>query len=197
MGSDNLQIFSERLRLFRKQIGKTQKEFVEGLSITPSALSSYEKNNINPSIATVKEIAEKYNLSIDWLVGLTDIESNEREIETYSDVVEMLFEIDEAMSKRNLILDIQTKEIGTGWGISYITFIESRDIEISAEDNFNVFLSEWKRMREMYHTLVIDKDVYELWKEKELKKLDVELCDLSDSTERFYNDRPELFLKDK
>ena len=96
MGNDSLQIFADRLRLYRKQIGKTQKEFVEGLSITPSALSSYEKNNINPSIATVKEIAEKYNLSIDWLVGLTDNESNDKEITNCSDVIELLFKIEAA-----------------------------------------------------------------------------------------------------
>lgn len=177
MGNDNLQIFADRLRLFRKQIGATQKEFVQGLSITPSALSSYEKNNINPSIATVKEIAEKYNLSIDWLVGLTDDESNDKEIQTYADIVKMLFEIDAAMRKRNTKLKIHTIENDEGWGYSSLSFSELETTD--SENNFNIFLNDWNRMRDMYDAGIIDREVYELWKEKTLIKCNVELCDLS------------------
>ena len=66
------EIFSQRLRELRASKEKTQAEFVEGLGITASALSSYEKNTKNPSINVVKRIAKKYNVSIDWLCGLSE-----------------------------------------------------------------------------------------------------------------------------
>lgn len=169
MGNDNLQIFADRLRLFRKQIGATQKEFVEGLSITPSALSSYEKNNINPSIATVKEIAEKYNLSIDWLVGLTDNESNDKELKLCSDVIELLLKIGAAT-------EIEIGE--THYEVSVMNhntgYPESIDIiaKCLIFENLGLrsFLAEWERMKTIYENGTIDKEVYSLWVEKTLMK---------------------------
>lgn len=76
MGDMELQIFSDRLKQLREELNLTQAQFVEGLDITPSALSAYEKNAKNPSISVAKRIAEKYHISIDWLCGLSSNKNN-------------------------------------------------------------------------------------------------------------------------
>ena len=50
MGDNELQVFADRLRELRKSLNLTQKEFADKIGITAAALSSYENNQINPSI---------------------------------------------------------------------------------------------------------------------------------------------------
>ena len=61
MNDLDLDIFAQRLKELRTTLGITQKDFASELGITAAALSSYEKNNINPSISVAKRIAEKYH----------------------------------------------------------------------------------------------------------------------------------------
>lgn len=70
--SSELQFFSNRLKEFRSYKKFTQKEFAEKIGITAAALSSYENNGKNPSIAVVKRISEEFDVSIDWLCGFSD-----------------------------------------------------------------------------------------------------------------------------
>ena len=57
MGDTELQVFSDRIKKLRLSLNMTQKKFAEEIGITASALSSYEKNLKNPSIAVAKKIA--------------------------------------------------------------------------------------------------------------------------------------------
>ncbi|NDO68222.1 helix-turn-helix domain-containing protein [Schaedlerella arabinosiphila] len=68
------------------------------MGITASALSSYEKNLKNPSIAVAKKIAEAFHVSIDWLCGLSDKMKNGNAPETYTDVIDLLVKIEKSMS---------------------------------------------------------------------------------------------------
>lgn len=95
MGDIELQIFADKLKELRLSLGLTQAEFVEKLGITASALSAYEKNQKNPSISIVKKIAEQYNVSIDWLCGLTNKKHVNNIISTVSDIVKLLLQIEE------------------------------------------------------------------------------------------------------
>ena len=70
--SSELQIFSNRLKELRSYKKITHKEFAEKIGITAAALSSYENNGKNPSIAVVKRISEEFDVSIDWLCGFSD-----------------------------------------------------------------------------------------------------------------------------
>lgn len=92
MGDIELQDFSERLKELRHRLNFTQKEFADKIGVTAAALSSYENNIKNPSIAVAKRIAESFNVSIDWLCGL-EKEKSDFVINTYSDIIRMLFEI--------------------------------------------------------------------------------------------------------
>lgn len=93
MGDMELQIFADRLKELRQKLNITQKEFSEKIGITAAALSSYENNIKNPSIAVAKRIAEAFNVSIDWLCGLSEERGLEPEIKTYRDVAIKIIEL--------------------------------------------------------------------------------------------------------
>ena len=64
---------SERLRLCRKLKGKTQKDVALFLNISERAYQHYELNDREPPLSNVIQLADYFNVSIDYLVGRTDV----------------------------------------------------------------------------------------------------------------------------
>lgn len=76
-------IFSSRLRQLRG--GKSQEEVSKGIGISRGALSYYEKGERNPDINVLHSIAKYYNVSADYLIGLSDTPSLSFDIKSISD----------------------------------------------------------------------------------------------------------------
>ncbi|GIN12547.1 hypothetical protein J26TS2_24140 [Shouchella clausii] len=66
---------NDRLRELRKAHQLTQQEVASFLGITESAYGFYEQGRNEPSIAKLKQLAEKYNVSIAYIAGETDIKT--------------------------------------------------------------------------------------------------------------------------
>ncbi len=66
------QIFSKRLKELRKANGISQTELSKKLMIGRSTLAEYEAGRISPTIAVAAAIARFFNVSTDYLLGLTD-----------------------------------------------------------------------------------------------------------------------------
>lgn len=64
--------FCERLSELRTKNGLSQQKFADMLNLTKSALSNYEKGNREPNFATLINIANALNVSLDYLLGRTD-----------------------------------------------------------------------------------------------------------------------------
>lgn len=64
--------FGERIRLIRKKAKCSQKEFGSMLNIPQSMLSAYETDRMQPTVASLVNIATKFNVSLDWLCGIDD-----------------------------------------------------------------------------------------------------------------------------
>lgn len=92
--SDNKEnIFGERLKNLRSVImKKTQKEFSEFMGIPQPTLSAYESGRNKPAVDVVINIANKCNVSVDWLCGNDNVTS----INSLADLMNVLFEIYEA-----------------------------------------------------------------------------------------------------
>lgn len=60
----------KRIRTVRKNAGCTQNEFCSLLGIPQSTLSAYETDRMQPTIASLVNIATKFNVSLDWLCGI-------------------------------------------------------------------------------------------------------------------------------
>lgn len=64
--------FGERIRLIRKKAKCNQKEFGAMLNIPQSTLSAYETDRMQPTVASLVNIATKFSVSLDWLCGIDD-----------------------------------------------------------------------------------------------------------------------------
>ncbi len=62
----------ERLYNERKQSKMTLEKIAEELNISYQAYRKFEKNECYPSVETLIKIAKMYNLSTDYILGLTN-----------------------------------------------------------------------------------------------------------------------------
>lgn len=66
-------ILGERLKELREERGLTQKECAEQLGLNSVTYLHYEKDQREPPLALLAEFARFYGVSVDYLLGLTDI----------------------------------------------------------------------------------------------------------------------------
>ena len=147
MGDLKLQIFSDRLKELRLSMNSTQVEFVEDMSFTASALSAYEKNLKNPSISVAIQIAEKYNVSIDWLCGLSEQRNIENECSSYSDIINTLLTLEKYIDFTVEDVSPFNQDEFESLPIYHLVFSDNVLCE---------FFKEWKKMRELYQCNTID-----------------------------------------
>ena len=67
-----MELFGLRLKTLRVQKGLTQNQLAEKLDITRSAVSYYEKNATYPSIDILMKICRYFDVSADFLLGLSE-----------------------------------------------------------------------------------------------------------------------------
>ncbi len=79
--------FSERLKNLRKQAHLTQVDVAEKLGISQQAYASWERGIKKPTQENLVKISQVLNVSIDYLVGNTEENLKEDEL----DNVELLF----------------------------------------------------------------------------------------------------------
>lgn len=67
---------SESLKRFRQEYGLTQKQVADKLGVYPQAYAAFERSktgeHIIPRVDTLVKIAQSFNVSLDYLAGLTD-----------------------------------------------------------------------------------------------------------------------------
>lgn len=63
---------SDSLRRFRKEFKLTQKQLATSIDVAESLYQRYEYGKVVPSITVLIAISNKFDVSIDYLVGLTD-----------------------------------------------------------------------------------------------------------------------------
>lgn len=68
---------SRRLKTLREEYEYTQKDICSKLSISTATLSQYENGVRQPSYDVLKNLADIYNVSTDYLLGRTDIRNFE------------------------------------------------------------------------------------------------------------------------
>jgi len=76
-------LLSEQLRKLRREKGNTQEELAAHLGLTIQAVSKWERDEGYPDITLLPAIASYYNVSIDDLLGVGQIEK-EKKIDSYA-----------------------------------------------------------------------------------------------------------------
>lgn len=62
--------FGERLKATRKKLKLTQKTISEEINVGQGTLSQWEQGLLNPSLLSVAQFCEAFDLSLDDLLGL-------------------------------------------------------------------------------------------------------------------------------
>lgn len=168
----NFLTFADRLKDLRLKMGMTQVKFAEFIGCTSTTLSAYENNLKRPSIDILMDIAERCTVSMDWLLGLSEVMDPGDKPRRYSDIIKMLLNIEE-------YIDIG---IYTEWKGNTDPYNESPSYDpyLLAEITFGnqlmkEFIVEWEKMKRLHDDRTIDDDVYNLWIEKTLNKYNKEL----------------------
>ncbi|GAA0103246.1 hypothetical protein UT300012_39630 [Paraclostridium bifermentans] len=68
-------MFGKRLKLLRTNLKLTQKQLGKNLNLSQRAISSYENGLRFPDEQILNLIADYFNVSIDYLLGRTDIKN--------------------------------------------------------------------------------------------------------------------------
>lgn len=69
--------FKQRLKQLRKKNNLTQSQLADRLGLQSAAISKYETGQTEPSLAMLVVMAKLFQVSIDYLVGYSDVESPE------------------------------------------------------------------------------------------------------------------------
>jgi len=101
-------MIKERLKELRKEKELTQQDIADLLKVAKTTYSSYEQGLNKPSIDTLLILAKFYNVSTDYLLGVTDIKYNQDELDFYNQVKEK--DIDQLIKMYNLTLGDQAMD---------------------------------------------------------------------------------------
>lgn len=69
----------ERIKKIRKEAGMTQSEFGNKLGLVKSTVSLYENNHSTPNDDIKLKICEYFDISMDYLLGLSNVQKKDRE----------------------------------------------------------------------------------------------------------------------
>lgn len=194
------QKIATRIKELRQQLGIKQKEFVEGLSISAATLSAYEKRTVNPSITAIIEIAKKFDVSVDWLLGLKDVDRNkEDEIRTYSDILNLVVKLTFASSDYPIslckikvlspasdfspavyALEFSCSRLGNG--VSILNYDDG--IREAFQTTIGNLLSQYSKVLDLYLAGTIDDNIFNAVTEKLQKDFDMDIieniCEVAD-----------------
>lgn len=92
-----LPVFTERFTLLRGEM--TQIQFADMLGLSRPTVSLYESGERIPDAVTLKIIAEKCNVSADYLLGLREDPTTDRDVQFVSDYTGLAAEAVETMHR--------------------------------------------------------------------------------------------------
>lgn len=103
-------MIGERLKKARKEYGMKQEELAEILGVKKSTISLYESNKYDPSDSAKVKIAQNFDVSLDYLLGVIDIQ------------------VPYYRKERFLILPEGISETDIKFASSFVEFIHNRSI---------------------------------------------------------------------
>lgn len=166
-------ILPTRIKELRNTLNLTQKDFAASINISTVSVSSYETGTKTPSLEIVISIAKKYNVSLDWLCGLSNNKSLEKQIETYADFIkEILF-----------ITNIEYKDSNS--------YVANKNIDVANKDKITIvshcpnvtsFFKEYEKMTALLYDRTIDRELFDLWLNKQYEKLNKPIKEFDDDS---------------
>ncbi len=89
------------LKKLRLERGLSQQQLADILNVTQQAVNKYENHDTEPNLATLKQLADYFNTSVDYIIGRGDIRNSSEPVKEYilTQDEEKLFEYYRQMSR--------------------------------------------------------------------------------------------------
>lgn len=126
-------MFDNRLIKLREEMKKTKKEVADALGMPYNTYSNYESNLREPNSAVLIKIADFYNVSTDYLLGLSNIKSVDTDVQTACKVTGLSEENVRLLSKFDMHKDIINYFLGASTEEQ-----DAKDLTIMSSNN-NIF----------------------------------------------------------
>ncbi len=164
---DKTKLLAMRLKELRETLELNQSDFSKSIDLKQQTYSAYEKGINKPPIDILIKIAEKYNVSLDWLCGFSNLSKKKVRLDTYADILHLIFElgfIDGVELDSNFYKDTGDNPSFFSPDPQYSNFM----MLYFNDTQINDALKKWKKMFDLLKSNIIDEEVYRLWIEKTL-----------------------------
>lgn len=84
--------FSVRLKHLRERSELSRNDLAEALGITPNAVSAFENGNRAPTVEFIAKVATYFDVTTDYLLGISDREFHDDALSYFIDKVDSLFD---------------------------------------------------------------------------------------------------------
>lgn len=176
-----LTIFAKRMKEARENCNLRQNALASKVGVTAQTISAYEKAGTdgkgkNPTLENAVAIANELGVSLDWLCG-RDIPTEEAESKkTLGDIARSLVFLEKSVA--GVYLDTSTRieekvtySDNTGYPYNEDVQVTYPSIVFTNEKLVR-FIKEWRKIKSLHDTSVIDDELYNLWLDKHLSLLD-------------------------
>lgn len=172
MAIQNAQLLCSRLKELRSSLNLTQKEFADKIGASTVSISSYEIGAKTPSLDMLLTIAKTFNVSIDWLCGISDVSNQAGEIKTYSELIRSLLSI---LDNADLDSDIVFLNSPSKYDFPPSTEPFIFPYLYINDEQIRTFFREWEDLSRLLHAGTIKQELYQLWLNDKLQSLCIPL----------------------
>lgn len=94
-------VLGERLKALREEKGITQGHLAKMLNVSRSSVANYETGAREPDIACIEDVADLFQVSVDYLLGRSNIRYQEKEDEKMIQLERLLMRAED----QSIVLD--------------------------------------------------------------------------------------------
>lgn len=174
------EIFAARLKECQQQLKLTQAQFAQHIHVAPGTLSAYLKHDKVPTLEKAVEMAAILKVSIAWLCGENEWPQDgffHEGHSSYAQVIRIINALREIPWVEPLRLSSQP-------AFSMRRGQELQELSIRIQDPvIGNFYKDYQRVRELYESGVIDREMHDAWIEKRLRQLENEPLELAEQAE--------------
>ena len=127
----DMKTFAERLHEVMKRDGITQQQLAEKLGSKRQTISQYVNGTIQPNIGKLFDIAKIFKVSADWLIGLSDTQSPDTNVQAIHNETGLSEEtIEKLMYEMQILYNMtnkKTSQEALNAFQQYIAFINSKE----------------------------------------------------------------------
>lgn len=160
-----------RIKELKELKNLKQDDLIDLTGISRVTISNYEQGKVKPPVEFLMKLSHNYDVSMDWLCGLSDGFSRGKikNLADVTDIILSLLDIDGTSIQKQKVDEWYVYSENEA-GVPIREYPEEPNSILFSDIEIWNILKECKKMNDLYKQNTIDDEVYDLWKEKMIKK---------------------------